>query len=68
MEMILVFRFGEINTNFVNNNAITFIFVPSISHKKMYTLVYILFKQLFLVPIKVANWFICYNCFQLLRS
>ena len=55
MEMILVFRFGEINTNFVNNNAIIFIFVPSISHKKVYTLVYILSKQLFLVPIKVAN-------------
>lgn len=55
MEMILVFSFGEINTHFVNNSAITFIFVPSISHKKVYTLVYILFKQLFLVPIKVAN-------------
>lgn len=34
MEMILVFSFGEINTNFVNNSAITFIFVPSISHNK----------------------------------
>lgn len=55
MEMILVFSFCEINTNFVNKSAITFIFVPSISHKKVYTLIYILFKQLFLVPIKVAN-------------
>ena len=52
MEMILVFSFGEINTSFVNNGAFTFIFVPSISHKKVYTIVYILFKQLFLVQLK----------------
>lgn len=34
----------------------------------MYIPVYILFKQPFLIPIKVANWFIHYNCLQLSRT
>ena len=66
--LIFMFTFGKRKTDFGKSRAVNLSFVLCVSHKISVYPAYILFKVLFLVPVKSSKLIIHYKCLQLLKT